>query len=265
MREFPGQASGLQHLAGPTPTRLVAVASLAQSTAALQLLWLLTRQPWGGEAPTLVLDGQAGEHGQGLSHWLHHPTARLEALFSADGLTPVLPAREGLLELCELARKDGATAARVRLMAALPAGALVLLSAPPEVLAMLLMDSEVHPLVALDAGPRAVVSAYNALKVLLHAGGVRPVLVPMYVRARATELKRAELAVQRCCLEHLEESVQSWPVAYHDDHAAATVSVPESWWLRVLDSALAQEADRPAPAHAWRAHLPAREVAFRSP
>ena len=265
MREFPGQASGLQHLVGPTPTRLVAVASLAQSTAALQLLWLLTRQPWHGESPIIVLDGQATEREHGLSDWLQRPAAKLEALASVDGLTPVLPAREGLLALCERARTEGAEAARLRLMSALPAGALVLLSAPAEVLSMLLMDSDVHPLVALDAGPRAVVSAYNTLKVLLHAGGVRPVLVPMFVRARATELKRAELAVLRCCSEHLGESVQSWPVAYHDDHAAGAVSVPESWWLRVLDSALAQETGWPSPSRDGRGHRPARDVAFRSP
>lgn len=265
MREFPGQASGLQHLVGTQPTRLVAVSALVQSTAALQLLWLLTRQPWGGEAPTLVLDAQAAENGEGLSHWLARPTARLQALAGPDGLTPLLPAREGLLTLCELARTDGAAAARARLMAALPAGSLVLLSAPPEMLAMLLMDSDVHPLVALDAGPRAVVSAYNALKVLLHAGGVRPVLVPMHVKARAAELQRAETAVRRCCLEHLGEAVQSWPVAYHDDHAAGAVSVPESWWLRVLDSALTQEAGGPMPVGARQHTSPTRTMAFRSP
>ncbi len=264
MREFPGQASGLQYLAGPTPTRLVAVAALPQSTAALQLLWLLTRQSWPGEAQTLVLDGQASEKADGLSHWLDKPAARLAALVSPDGLTPVISARLGLLTLCECARTEGAARARERLMAALPAGAMVLLSAPPEMLAMLLMDSDVHPLVALDGGPRAVVSAYNALKVLLHAGGLHPVLVPMHVPARHAELQRAEQAVLRCCREHLGEPVQSWPVAYHDDHVAGTVSVPESWWLRVLDSALAPETGQAAGAVAWQPRQSAQEMAFRS-
>lgn len=265
MRDFPGQASGLQHIAGPAPTRLVAVAALPQSTAALQLLWLLTRQPWQGGAPVLVLDGQAAEQADGLSHWLRQPDAGLAALAAFDGHTPVVSARDGLLALCEQAREQGAAEARQRLLAAMPAGALVLLSAPPDVLAMLMMDSDVHPLVALDGGPRAVVSAYNALKVLLHAGGVRPVLVPMHVPARRAVLQRAEQAVLRCCREHLGETVQSWPVAYHDDHAAGQVSVPESWWLRVLDSALAAQAARgPHPA-GWQSRQPAQEMAFRSP
>lgn len=265
MREFPGQASGLQHLVGPAPARLVAVTALAQSTAALQLLWLLSRQPQPGEAPTLVLDGQAAENGEGLSLWMAHPQARLAPCACPDGLPVVVPAREGLLALCEQARLSGAARARAQLLAALPPGALVLLNAPPEALAMLLMDSDVHPLVALDAGPRAVVSAYNALKVLQHAGGVTPVLVPLHNRAHAAELRRAEQAVLRCCREHLGESVQSWPVAYHDDHAATQVSVPESWWLRVLDTALAQDAGEPATVVGRQPARFDQEVAFRSP
>lgn len=265
MREFPGQARGLQYLAGPTPTRLVAVAALPQSTAALQLLWLLTRQPWSGEAPTLVLDGQAGERADGLSHWLRQPATGWAALAATDGHVPVVPARDGLLALCEQARTQGAAVARARLMAALPAGALVLLSAPPSLLAVLLQDSDVHPLVALDGGPRAVVSAYNALKVLLHAGGVRPVLVPLLQPARADGVRRAEQSVLHCCSEHLEEAVQSWPVAYHDDHVAGQVSVPENWWLRVLDSALSTPTARVTDAAARPLRPPVQEMAFRSP
>lgn len=261
MREFPGQASGLQHLVGGEPTRLVAVAALPQGTAALQLLWLLTRQPWPGDMHTLVLDGQAPDGADGLLPWLHKPGAQLTPWLTPDGLTPVVPARDGLLALCEQARTQGAAAARERLMAVLPAGTVVVLSAPPEVLAMLMMDSDVRPLVALDGGPRAVVSAYNALKVLLHAGGLHPVLVPLHVPARQTQTRRAEQAVLRCCRDHLGEPVHSWPVAYHDDHAVGAVSVPESWLSRVLDSAL-------APDTAAAVRLPRRplqEMAFRSP
>lgn len=261
MREFLGQASGLQFLADPESTRLLAVTALPQSNAALQLLWMLTRQPWPGELHTLVLDGQAAEGTDGLSHWLDRPAAQLASLVTPDGLPPIVPARHGLLTLCEQARTEGAGKARERLMAALPAGALVLLNASPDVLAMLMMDSDARPLVALDGGPRAVVSAYNALKVLLHAGSLHPVLVPLHVPARRAEIQRAEQSVLRCCQEHLGEPVQSWPVAYHDDHAAGAVSVPESWLSRVLDSALA-----PDTAAAMRlTRPPLQKMGFRSP
>ena len=86
----------------------------SQLHALLQLLWLLTRQSWPGEAQTLVLDGQASEKADGLSHWLDKPAARLAALVSPDGLTPVISARLGLLTLCECARTEGAARARER-------------------------------------------------------------------------------------------------------------------------------------------------------
>ncbi len=242
MLDFSGQASGLRHLMALPPTRMIAVAALPQGAAPWRLLWLLMRQRSPGDVPVLVLDGLAAEHGDGLGAWLAHPGA---AAAAPDG---VLPAREGLLALCDTARREGSAAARRQLLQALPLGAIALLNAPPDVLAMLFMDSDVHPLVALDSGPRAVVEAYNAIKILCHAGGVHPVLVPLVTGVRTPELRRAETAVRQCCAQHLGEAVQSWPVAYHDAQTAGDAAAPESWWLRVLDSALAQEADHPAVA-----------------
>jgi len=45
-------------------------------------------------------------------------------------------------------------------------------------------------------------------------------------------------ALARCAQTHLGEDLQIWPVAYDDCRDTSADRVPESWWLKVLDSAL---------------------------
>ena len=120
----------------------------------------------------------------------------------------------------------------------------VLLTAPVEVLAVLLHGTPARPLVPLDTQPRALVEAYNAAKVLLQAGEILPVLVPMAPAGRfandrgLTALEAPVQALAQCARTHLGADLQIWPVAYDESRDTPAARVPEPWWFKVLDSAL---------------------------
>jgi hypothetical protein len=127
----------------------------------------------------------------------------------------------------------------------LPEGAFVLLTAPVDVLAVLLQGTAARPLVPLDAQPRSLVEAYNAAKVLLQAGELLPVLVPMAPAGRFASaqpglaaLEAPVFALVQCARTHLGVDLQSWPVAYDESRDTPADRVPEPWWFKVLDSAL---------------------------
>ena len=90
---------------------------------------------------------------------------------------------------------------------------------------------------------KALVEAYNTAKVLLQAGDLLPVLVPMAgaTRGHTGGLQALEAPVQalaQCARTHLGEDLQIWPVAYDESRDTPAQRVPEAWWHKVLDSAL---------------------------
>lgn len=260
MLESFDQAHGLHaYAAMASSTRLLPVPAMVHGGVSHRLLWLMARRLAQQGEPVWVIDGMADEApGQGL----------LGRLLARDRQAPawggdpdeetvpgvrIVAGRQGLLRLANQMHSLGSEAALQLLLATVPGGAHVLLTAPVEVLAVCLQGSAARPLVALDGQPRSVVEAYNVVKVLLQAGEVHPVLVPMapgapgprarggaHVRADAQwqSLDAPVQALARCARAHLGEDLQIWPVAYDDCRDTSADRVPESWWLKVLDSAL---------------------------
>lgn len=248
------QAQGLQAYAPVASTRVLVVPATAHGGVAHRLLWLLARRLAGQGEQVLVIDGMANEAaGTGLRALLEAPPGAAVPWpgdWTEDAVTGVhiLPGRLGLLQMGQPTHRPATGAAAdtglTRLARALPTGVFVLLTAPVEVLAVLLQGSQARPLVPLDGQPRSLVEAYNAAKVLLQAGDLRPVLVPMAGSGRqgdAGGLQALEAPVQalaQCARTHLGEDLQIWPVAYDESQDTPAQRVPEAWWHKVLDSAL---------------------------
>ncbi len=244
------QAHGLQAWAPAQATRLLVVPATAHGGVAHQLLWLLARRLAREGEQVLVLDGMASETmGAGLRALLDAPPGA-PAPWSGDGSDDVvsgvhiLPGRLGLLQLGNQAHGRAAGVSVQRLAQVLPAGAFVLLTAPVEVLAVLLQGTAARPLVPLDGQPRSLVEAYNAAKVLLQAGELLPVLVPMAPAGRLASdrglaaLEAPVQALAHCARTYLGVDLQIWPVAYDESRDTPADRVPEPWWFKVLDSAL---------------------------
>jgi len=245
------QSQGLLHGVPAAPIRLLVVPATAHGGMAHQLLWLLARRLTREGELVLVIDGMADEPSGG---WL---LARLQQPgrqsvgwpieWPEDGVAGVhiLPGRQGLLQLGNQAQAHARGGSVDRLAAVVPDGAFVLLTAPVEVLAVVLQAAAVRPLVPFNGQPRSLVEAYNAIKVLVQAGDMRPVLVPMAPASRhAADTGLATLdapaqALVQCAQAHLGVDVPRWPVAYDEKGSASGDRVSESWWYKVLDSALA--------------------------
>ena len=250
MFDLHDQAHGLLTCVPAPCTRLLVVPATAHGGVAHQLLWLLARRLARQGEPVLVIDGMASEPAGGGLLALLDASGRAVAPWPGgcdDGVTGVhiVPGRLGLLRLGNQAHGRAAGASVQSLAQALPEGAFVLLTAPVEVLAVLLQGTTARPLVPLDAQPRTLVEAYNAAKVLLQAGELRPVLVPMAPAGRfanaqpgLSALDAPVQALAQCARTHLGVDLQIWPVAYDESRDTPADRVPEPWWFKVLDSAL---------------------------
>ncbi len=244
------QAHGLQACPPAQPTRLLVVPATAHGGVAHQLLWLLARRLAREGEQVLVLDGMASETaGTGLKALLEGTPGNpvpWPGDWTEDVVAGVhiMPGRLGLLQLGNLAYGKGRGGTVSRLIQALPQGVFVLLTAPVEVLAVVLQGTAARPLVPLDAQPRTLVEAYNAAKVLLQAGELLPVLVPMAPAGRNSRggglpaLDAPVAALAQCARTHLGVDLQIWPVAYDESRDTPADRVPEPWWFKVLDSAL---------------------------
>lgn len=254
MFDLYNQAHGLQACSPAQPTRLLVVPATAHGGVAHQLLWLLARRLAREGEQVLVLDGMASEAaGTGLKSLLEAPRAApvpWPGDWTEDAVAGVhiMPGRLGLLQLGNQAHGQVTGATVSRLIQALPQGVFVLLTAPVEVLAVVLQGTAARPLVPLDAQPRTLVEAYNAAKVLLQAGELLPVLVPMAPAGRNNRgglhaLDAPVQALAQCARTHLGVDLQIWPVAYDESRDTPANRVPEPWWFKVLDSALTVASD----------------------
>lgn len=248
------QAQGLQACSPAPTTRLLVVPATAHGGVAHQLLWLLARRLAREGEQVLVLDGMASEAaGAGLRALLG-ATPGAPVPWPGDWTEDVvsgvhiMPGRQGLMQLGNQAHGQTTGAAVSRLIQALPQGVFVLLTAPVELLAVVLQGTASRPLVPLDTQPRTLVEAYNAAKVLLQAGELLPVLVPMAPAGRNTRggvdaLDAPVQALAQCARTHLGVDLQIWPVAYDESRDTPADRVPEPWWFKVLDSALTVTSD----------------------
>ena len=195
------QAYGLQGWDLQPRTRVIPVAASDSGTLSLELVWQLEQMLSAQGHPVEVVDSLRG----------------LDTRAAASGHVAVLQ----------------------RWLRGIPQGSVVVLHAPMEALAVLLADSTARPLVAMGADRRAVVQAYNTIKVLVQVGELEPVVVPMGDTDQARALSKAARALRDACEHRLDTSVSVWPLEYHENNIKDTrLSPQETCMLKVLDSAL---------------------------
>jgi len=193
------QAVGLQTLALQRSPRLLAVASHGQQQGELPLLWGLCRAWVEHDLSVLVLDGHTPESAAnpGLQQRLEDPWQDWDDAAIAPGWQ-VWPAALGLRPFAnadQLAQGLSALARRVDI---------VLIYARAAALTRWLAGSLVRPLIVLPPAAAATLSAYEALKRLLHHQ-MPPVLAnlvpePLAVRSGATASAHA---LVQCATEFL--------------------------------------------------------------
>lgn len=199
------QAYGLQGWDLQPRTRVIPVAASDSSTLSLELVWQLEHALSAQGHPVEVVDSLRG----------------LDTRAAASGHVAVLQ----------------------RWLRGIPQGSVVVLHAPMEALAVLLADSTARPLVAMGADRRAVVQAYNTIKVLVQVGELEPVVVPMGDPDQVKVLSKAARALRDACEHRLDTSVSVWPLEYHESNIKDTrLSAQEACMLKVLDSALVMDA-----------------------
>ncbi len=215
------QATGLQSLAAQRELRLLPVVAQSDDGPWLELLWQLCSHLQRLGYPVVVLDGTALESGPspGLAQLLGaRPWPGAEKLnheAADDGSLAVLPAARGLAWLASQAELGQNTALQ-RLQPLLRAYAAVVLYAPPEQLAPLLLGSGSVPLVMTGPGAQGMVRSYRQLKhMALHAGLRCTVaaIVPSQSGIQPRQTAEALATLQRSAHKHLGQQVHTTTVS----------------------------------------------------
>ena len=213
------QALGLHNYTPQRELRLLPVLSQPEDGPWLELLWQLCSHLQRLGYPVVVLDGTALEshHSPGLAQLLGtRPWPGAEALDGASGSNAlaVLPAARGLAWLADQAQL-GNGAALQRLQPLLRGYAAVVLYAPPEQLAPLLLGSASVPLVMTGPGAQGMVHSYRQLKhMALHAGLRCTVaaIVPPQASAQPRQTAEALATLQRSAHKHLGQQIHTTTV-----------------------------------------------------
>jgi len=232
------QAAGLRSSCAPGAVKLVPVALNRDSATAFDMLWMLGAGLSVLGHGVVALDATTREHADkpGLAQHLKGDDADLSG---SDEALHILAAQVGLEELLTTASTLGAPAALARLAKGFAADTVVLVLAPKEWLSVLFEDTAARPLIPFSLEPTGVVDAYSAAKVLLQAGNMQPVLVP--VRGEGPEdMERQALAVLlETARKHLGGVPDCWPMP--DPRPGESRDVLSHWMLRIVESALKLE------------------------
>ncbi|GAB3184638.1 hypothetical protein [Hydrogenophaga aquatica] len=195
---------------------------------------------WELQPPTRVVPVVAGDSAAtlGVSHellWM------LEQGLSRQELPVTV--MEGLHGLRPQDVRLGHRAVLSRWLGDVAQGSVVLLHAPLEVLAVLLADSQARPLVALRDEKHSLVWAYNAVKVLVQAAGLQPILVQPE-EGSAARRERISEAFASTCRERLGVIPSLWMLGYDEQCSGVLRRADDACLLRVLDSALMIDDER---------------------
>jgi hypothetical protein len=243
------QAVGLQAMALQASPRMLALASHGDPASELPLLWNLCSTLAELGYSVLVLDATHSESAQspGLEQLIDGASTTQDRL---DPLVPwtILPAALGLKRLCQA---SAAGQASLRKLTGLSQSCSVMIVyASAATLVSLLPHSGVAPLLAVAAGKKALVSAYQALKLLLLNGGLRPSIACM-LESIESERVESDLALNRnlqdCAMTFLGYQLES--VSLGDDLADETSAATlRALALRLVESGLPLENfDRATP------------------
>ncbi len=216
------QGVGLQGLAFQTAPHLVVLASHEDRATELPLLWDLCQSWTELGYPVVVLDATQSESAErpGLQQLLDpHCRPHERPQPALDTAWAIHPARLGLGQLCQR------TAAPLTALAQLFAQHdVVLLYMPADQLAEQLEGQGIEPLLAVSAQERSVLTAYQAVKMLLVKGKLQPTLVTLVDSADADSLAHSaklQHSLQGCAMSFLGRRVTALQV---DTHAASDAS-----------------------------------------
>lgn len=224
------QGVGLQGLAFQSAPHLVVLASHEDRATELPLLWDLCQSWTELGYPVVVLDATQSESADrpGLqqlldpysrSHERPHQRPHGRPQAALDTAWAIHPARLGLSQLCQ--RTTAPLAALAQLFGQHD---VVLLYMPADQLAEQLEGQGIEPLLAVSAQERSVLTAYQAVKMLLVKGKLQPTLVTLVDSADPQSLAhsaRLQHSLQGCAMSFLGRRVTALQV---DTHAASDTS-----------------------------------------
>lgn len=210
------QGAGLQSLALQAAPRVLAMASHGDQQGELTLLWSLCASLVDLGYPVAVLDASAAESdtNPGLAQLLDDGGWRGDPS-SLPLSWSVVPAAQGLQQMC-LRRTPGL---ELEALGGLFEGfGVIVIYARADVLARLLPDSGIEPLLTVSPAKMSCVTAYQALKQMLLNAQLRPTIASIghepcsdHVMANPSLLKN----LQDCAMTFLDYridllSVQAW-------------------------------------------------------
>ena len=253
------QAQGLHSYTPQRELRLLPVVAPPEDGPWLELLWQLCAHLQRLGYPVAVLDGTALEshHSPGLAQLLGaRPGAQgLDAAAAHDLSLAVLPAARGLAWLADRAQL-GDDGVLQRLQPLLRAYAAVVLYAPAERLAPLLLGSASIPLVMTGPGAQGMVRSYRQLKHLALHAGVRctvAAVVPPQAAAQPHQTAQVLATLQRSAHRHLGLQVHTTTVATHSPREIQRLA------LQLMENTVLLDCAMPLlPAHDTPAHANAR-------
>ena len=233
------QASGLVSLARARSARLVAMVRHGDDTAELPLLWRLCMSWVTLGYPVTVLDAGDVESADnpGLAQLLECP---YRAGSSRQEVTAwnVFPAAIGLNSLHPAA--GGASQLAPRLAHLFANDGVVVVYGNADTLLNLLPDTPLQPLMVVSSTPQSLLTSYQALKRLLAAGQLAPLVVdPSPTKAGPqTKTKISAAAALADCAKNFLGCDLTWIrlQAAHEDNASA--SDLQRMALRILENAL---------------------------
>lgn len=234
------QAAGLRSVRTPGAVKLVPVALGRDTATAFDMLWMLGAGLSVLGHGVVALDAATREHDArpGLAQQLRSDAAEA-ADGTADDSLHILAAQAGLEDLLGTASSLGTSAALSRLAGCFAADTVVLVLAPKEWLSVLFEDTGARPLVPFSLQPTGVVDAYSATKVLLQAGNLQPVLVPVRGEGPQDMERQALGVLLDTARKHLGTQPDCWPLP--DPRPGESRDVLSQWMLRIVESALRLE------------------------
>lgn len=252
------QGSGLQGLSSQASPRLVVMASHDDRPSELPLLWSLCAA-WSDLGYfVVVLDATQTESpaNPGLQQLLA-PSGRPEEMprEAMDSAWSIYPAALGLGQLCTASQHAGDAAPLEELEHLFPNYDVVLLYADAGMLASSLPDSAIEPLLAVTTNERSVLTAYQALKLLLLNGRLQPTLVSMVDATDQSSLASARnmnRSLQGCAMNFLGRQVTTLSVDMQQADGDAPRDV-NRLALRLLESGMPRRPEASQPTTRYRA------------
>ncbi|MFT6590736.1 MAG: hypothetical protein ACI9I0_002671 [Rhodoferax sp.] len=205
------QAAGLQGLALQSGQRVLALASHGNQQGELPLLWNLCASLVDFGFPVVVLDATTPESTEnpGLAQLLSQSVWPEEVLDESAAWS-VVPAARGLQQLSLQANAQ--TQVMTSLSRLFSAFGVLVIYARAEVLSQLLAGSGMAPLLTVSSVKMSSVTAYQALKHLLHNAGLRPTLAHLSsdpISKTIATLPAAVKNLQDCAMTFLDYRLDS--------------------------------------------------------